>query len=112
MAEWVVHAVRGDTWRRTWFIEAADGSPVDLTGATARVVLRTRAGQLALEASTADGRITLTPAEGRIDLTVPAAAMRLPAGRYPFDLEVTFPDGRVRTYEQAVLALTEDHARE
>lgn len=112
MAEWVVRAVRGDTWRRTWFIETADGNPVSLAGATARLAARTRAGQVVLTASTTDGRIVLNPDQGRIDLVVPAAAMRLPAGRYPFDLEVTFPDGRVQTYEQAVLLLTEDHARE
>lgn len=98
---------RGDTWTRAWRLTAG-GVPLDLTGATARLHLRDEAGALAVAASTANGWLTLTPLSGRIDLAVPDSAMAIDPGRYKFDLEVTFNDGRRRTMEQATLLVRED----
>lgn len=103
--------IRGDTWKRTWIIKDQAG-PINLTGATARLQLRTMDDTLVAEASTANGRITITPLEGRIDMTMPAGVMAsLDVGLYKFDLEVTYPDNTVSTYEQGTVNLIPDVTR-
>jgi hypothetical protein len=84
------------------------GSAVDLSGATARLHVRDGSGAKVAEASTADGRITISPAEGRISLIMPASAMTVPPGTYRWDLEVTWPGGDVQTIEQQSLVVMED----
>lgn len=103
-----VKVFRGDTWQRAWVIAHEDGSVVDLTGVTARLHVRNAVGNLVASASTADGRLTIQPTEGRIDLLMPANAMVLTPGNYRFDIEVSFPSGIVRTYEQSALVVLED----
>lgn len=107
----VVRIFRGDTWRRSWQIES-DAGPVDLSGAVARLHVRNAEGALAMAASTADGRLTMHPAHGRIDLVMPYTATDVPPGGYRFDLEVTYPDGTRQTYEQASLMVLEDMSRD
>lgn len=108
----VVKLYRGDTWQRAWVIESPAGTPVDLTGATARLHVRDATGVKVMEASTADGRITIRPAEGRIDLAMPSSATAVSPGSYRFDIEVTYPDSTRATYEQATLVVLEDMTRD
>lgn len=82
--------------------------PLDLTGATPWLHLRDAAEDLVLEATVANGRLVLTPAEGRVDLTMEAAVMWLAPGRYPFDLQITDAAGVVRTVEQDRLIIVKD----
>lgn len=103
---------RGDTWQRAWVIKDSAGNPVDLTGATARLHVRDAAGAKVMEASTADGRLTLQPAAGRIDLVMPAAVTEVAPANYRFDIEVTYPSGVRTTYEQATLVVLEDMSRD
>lgn len=108
-----VKLFRGDTWQRAWVIKDAAGAPVDLTGAAARLHARDADGALAISASTSDARLSIdTPASGRIDMLVPASATGVTPGSYRFDLEVAFPNGIVRTYEQASLVVLEDMSRD
>lgn len=107
-----VKVYRGDTWQRAWLLEDGSGAPIDLTGASARLHVRDDAGTLLVSASTADGRLTLTPAQGRIDMLVPASAMAIAPGAYRFDIEVTFASGVRRTYEQDTLVVLEDISRD
>lgn len=44
----------GDTWTRAWELRDAAGSPIDLTGASARLQVRDAAGAVVITASTAD----------------------------------------------------------
>lgn len=103
-----VKVYRGDTWRRAWMLTDDGGNAVDLSGASARLHVRDQAGAKVAEASTADGRITMTPASGRIDMRMPAAAMAMQPGPYRFDLEITTAGGDVTTLEQAMLVVLED----
>lgn len=103
-----VKVYRGDTWLRAWVIQDESGAPVDLTGASVRLHVRDAAGVKVAEASTADGRLVITPLQGRIDMTIPAAAMAIAPGSYRFDLELTSAGGEVRTVEQATLVVLED----
>jgi hypothetical protein len=103
-----VKLYRGDTWTRAWELRDAAGNPIDLTGASARLQVRDATGAVVISASTTDGRITLTPASGRIDMSVPYSATGLAPGPYRFDLEVTHAGGMRRTYEQDTLVVLED----
>lgn len=107
-----VKIFRGDTWQRSWVIQDAAGNPVDLTGASARLHVRNAAGVKVMEASTVDGRLTLQPAQGRIDMVMPKEATGVTPGVYRFDIEVTYPNGVRFTYEQATLIVMEDMSRD
>jgi hypothetical protein len=107
-----VKLYRGDTWTRAWELRDAAGSPIDLTGASARLHVRDAAGAVVVSASTADGRLTITPASGRIDMLVPYSATAIAPGSYRFDLEVTHAGGLRRTYEQDMLVVLEDMAHD
>ena len=65
----------GTTWEESWqLLQEEDGPPVDLTGYEARMQVRdpvTR--ELVLELSTDNGRLSIVPADGEVNLTVAAA---------------------------------------
>jgi len=104
---------RGDTWRRSWRLQNSAGAPVDLTGAAARLHLRGSAGNLVIEATQANGRLTIDALAGAITLVVAAADTRdLPPARYPFDLEVTYAGGVVQTLEASVLNIKVDQTHD
>jgi hypothetical protein len=103
-----VRHIRGDTWRRAWVIKDSLGAPIDLTGAVPWLHLRDAAEALVLEATLANGRLTLTPAAGRVDLSMEAAVMWLDPGRYPYDMQITDATGVVRTVEQGTLVIVKD----
>jgi len=107
-----VKLVSGDCWRRTWRLQQSNGAPVDLTGASARLHVRNSAGAKVAEASTADGRITITPGQGLIEMTVPAAATGLSPGNYRYALEITYANGCVETVETNTLVVLEDVTRD
>jgi hypothetical protein len=107
-----VKLYRGDTWTRAWEIKDAAGNPIDLTGASARLQVRDATGAVVISASTIDGRLTLTPASGRIDMLVPYSATVIAPGSYRFDIEVTHASGIRRTYEQDTLIVLEDVTRD
>ncbi len=87
---WSPNLTAGETFRRrlTWRT-GTPLTPVDLTGYTARIQVRDRAtGEVAIELSTENGRITLDDA-GHIDLYVDELdTADIPAGRYRFDLRL------------------------
>ncbi|MDR1076374.1 MAG: hypothetical protein LBL59_08800 [Xanthomonadaceae bacterium] len=77
-----LHVTRGATWNtRIEFLDCA-GDPLDLSGYSLRMQVRTAAGRwgmtadetLAMELTTDNGRLVLTdPAAGVISIAVPAA---------------------------------------
>lgn len=107
-----VRLVAGDCWHRAWRLQQSGGAPVDLTGASARLHVRDAEGAKVAEASTADGRIVITPAQGRIEMTIPAAATALPVGSYRYALELTYASGCVETVETHTLVILEDVTRD
>ena len=107
-----VKIFRGDTWQRAWLIQDASNAPVDLTGVAVRLHVRDPAGVKVMEASLADGRMTVQPTAGRIDMTMPKEATVVAPGGYRFDIEVTFPTGVRYTYEQNTLVVLEDVTRD
>lgn len=103
---------RGDTWEREWRLTDPSGAPIDLTGASGRVQVRDADGALVAEASTSDGRLTLGGVAGTAVMVMPYSATAIAPGSYRFDFEITYAGGKRRTYEQNVLIVLEDMARD
>jgi hypothetical protein len=72
----------------------------DFTNCTALMHVRAVAGDstVVLTASTAAGTLVLGGTAGTVTFAVPAATMAaVAAGTYVYDLQLTWPDGRVET---------------
>lgn len=92
---------QGATFRYTVVLEQADGTPVDLTGATARMQVRPTQGSdvIFLALTTDNGGITITPLEGKLDLYAPAdATIGQDWRRGVYQLEVEYATGDVYRY--------------
>lgn len=75
-----------------------DGTPIDLTGYTARMQIRRRttSQQLVDTLTTENGKITLGGAEGTITLNLSATeTAALPAAQHQYDLELVSSGGEV-----------------
>lgn len=109
-----VKLIRGDTWQRVWVLKnKATQQPIDLTGIAVRLHVRDNAKSLVYAALTANGDIVVDGAAGKLSLTVAASVTATwTPGTYKFDIEVTYPDGTVRTYEPNVLAVLEDQTHD
>lgn len=82
---------QGSTFTRTLTYKDNAGNPINLTGYSAKMQVRTAtdATSVLLELSTANGRITLGGVLGTISLNAPASAMNFAGGVYVYDLELT-----------------------
>ena len=97
------------------YVSKDTGEPIDLTGYTARMHVRVTvdAQDVLLDFTVANGRITITPAEGKIVLELPAVeteALVLGHSRqsWVYDLELMDSNGFVtRAMEGEFLALPE-----
>ena len=109
-----VSIIRGDTWLRTWALKNPAKLPIDLTGATARLQVRSKDGVLLASAATTDGRIIISGVKGQIDLVMPPSVTSLfePLDEnYDFDIELTYATGIVKTLEIAELVVRKDITR-
>lgn len=104
---------RGDTWMRGWALKNPAKQPIDLSGATARLHLRSQAKALIYAATTTNGCIIVDAVAGKLALTVAASVTATwQPGTYKFDLEITYPDGTVTTYESSALSVIEDQTHD
>lgn len=85
-----------------------NGTPVDLTGATARLTIRTKQGLAAPiltdgDLTSADG-LTLGDAAGTVAILRSAAQTAAwTVGTYHYELKITFADGKTRAMLQGLL---------
>lgn len=89
---------RDDTWSETFKLTINNITPIDLTGATINIQVRTSAEspQVALSLSTTTSTITITGDDhNEINLN---KKVDIPAGNYVYDMKVTFPNTNSRTY--------------
>jgi len=105
---------QGQTWDTT-FIWEADGTPVDLSGYTARMMLRTtaEAPSPTVSLSTVGSTISVTTA-GQIILNYSAASSSaITAGTYLYDLEVEepAPSNKVRRLVQGRAVVSREITR-
>lgn len=82
---------QGATWSRTITVEDPDGTPIDLTGYSARMQVRSSydAQTALLSLSSPSGGISIDPLTGTLALTATAAqTAAMPAGIHVYDLEL------------------------
>lgn len=83
-------ADKGATLSRTIVWYSSGSTPMNLTGYTAKMQVRsTPTGAVVLELSTANGRIALGGSAGTITITAAASVMNMTADLYQYDLELT-----------------------
>jgi meiotically up-regulated gene 157 (Mug157) protein len=89
---------QGQTWDTTLLWQDSDGNPVDLTGWTARMMLRTTAEAASPTVSLSTATSTMTAlSNGVIGLSYSAiSSATITAATYLYDLEVVNPSGAVR----------------
>jgi hypothetical protein len=67
---------QGATFLMTLSFTYADGTPVDLAGYAGRMQVRERVGGLVLASVTEGQGVTVTPAQGKVEVRIPAATTR------------------------------------
>ena len=114
--EYDIKSKKGDTFNRrdfeiTEYDDAIDPiveTPVDLTGATMIMQIRADSGEAILHTfSTANGKIVIDDAPAG-KFHIEAEVLNFTAGVYKHDLQITFADGRVKTYYSGIFELTSD----
>jgi len=104
-----IRAKRRDTFELNVSVTDSDGADFDFTTHTALMHVRDAAsedGTLLVTLTTADSSITLT--DGTIALLKSAAGMDVEAGEYFYDLQITYPDGSVKTWLEGGFTVTDD----
>lgn len=104
--------VRADTGRPA---NAADFVPIDLTGCTARMQVRSEveSPDVLIELTTENGRITLGGVDGTVDLLISAAdtaAIDWDGG--VFDLEIVHPGGQVTRLAEGSVSVSPEVTRD
>jgi hypothetical protein len=98
--------IRGDTWHGIALKMSQDAVDVDLTDCTIRITFISRKESFTL--STGGNGITITsPTEGEFAFDEITALVYRP-GVYTGDLEITYPTGRIKTYCQVELTISDD----
>ncbi len=101
-------ARRGDTYNGVQFQYIINEVPKNLTGATIKIGFRQGSanGQQVLVLSTGNGVTITNAAQGifRIDPFI----VLLPAGNYPYDIQLTDVAGVVKTYVSGTLKVIQD----
>lgn len=106
---------QGATWDRTFTWESPPGTPVNLTGCTARLQLRVRDSDPdppLLELTSQNGGITLGGAAGTVAVVItPAQSSALAFKTANYDLEIVWPSGRVDRFLQGTITLDTEVTR-
>ena len=106
---------QGSTFTKLFTWKAGTpAAPVDLTGCTARMQLRSQitSDAILIELTTENGRITLGGTAGTIELTISAtdtAALNFTSAVY--DLEIVYADGTVRRLISGTATLSPEVTR-
>lgn len=90
---------QGATFREVVTLTDDEGSPIDLTGVTAKMQVRQGyTSPVLVELSTENDKISIDPEAGEITLTIPASeTMELkPREKVIYDLELYWPGSPVR----------------
>lgn len=106
---------QGATFRKRLTWKSPSGVPIDLTGCTARMQVRSEVGSptVLIELSTVNDRIVLGGANGTTDLYISdedTAAIAWDGG--VFDIEITHPGGDVTRLGQGYLNVSLEVTRD
>lgn len=99
---------RGDTWPGMILEILANESPLDLTGASFKMQIKTFAANDEIALDLSETIVSENPTTGV--LTVPPVKIDLPARSYVFDLEISLPEKTI-TPISGTLTVTQDVSR-
>lgn len=101
-------ALRGDTWNGQEYSVTVNGSPLNLAGTQIDIEFRAegKTGQLKKALSVGDGITVNDAANG--EFSIDPFVIDLAVGVYFFDIQFTFPDGKVKTYVEGQFLVTQD----
>jgi hypothetical protein len=104
---------RGDTWIHEFYFLQDDGiTPMPITGATSRMQLRDDADSILIDASTANGLLTLRLEDGVVVATIPYDEMEsVPVGEHRFDCEIVYASNTKESSPTYTLGVVEDITR-
>ena len=101
---------KGDTYDGVQFtlLNTEDNSPIDLTGVAIKIQFRydSRIGGIQKEITNGNG-ITLSDAAGGV-FSIDSFLIDWAADFYYYDIQITFPNGVVRTYIQGNITVIQD----
>lgn len=100
--------INNDTYNGTTITLLNDTTPIDLTGATIELQARRKGtNELIWGIDTTDGITLSDPTNGvfTIDEQVIAAT----DGTFPYDVQITFIDGRIKTYISGEITILRDY---
>lgn len=104
-------AKQGDTFERNFSVEHPNGTPYNFTGYSLQMQIKsTKQNTIsALELNSGD-EITLST--GQIKILIPSAKMKeIPARGYFYDLQITYPNGVVKTWLSGQFNINQDVTR-
>jgi len=101
--------IRNDTFQKVTFDIDRDGSPIDLTGATIRMMLRLNKTQASpdLSLSTAASGITITDAVNGL-FEIDEQIISIDSAVYFHDMELDESGGEVNTLIEGTFTVTQD----
>lgn len=104
---------QGATWSRDLTIKNPDGTPMNLTGFSARMQVRkdVDANTTLVELSTTNGLITVTPLLGKLTLTLDAASTGSLTKGGVYDLEIISGGGEVTRIIEGQVVLKKNVTR-
>ena len=83
-------------------------SPIDITGYTASLQVRSHTGRLLMELSSANGRVVNGGGNGRLAFAAPPAVTRAVDTHGTYELELTAPTGHVYRVISGNVAIEEE----
>ena len=100
---------QGDTWEPGTITASISGTPINLTGYTAKMEIRNiNSGSVVLTLTSPSSGIAMTSL-GVITITMTAAQTNALWGEYAYDLQITqTSSGAIRTYTYGVITVSAD----
>ena len=104
-------ARRGDTYEREFTVKKADNNLYDFSGCSAKMQIKINSFDLTYILELNSGE-EITLSLGVMKILIPAASMKniLPKNYY-FDLEITYPSGKVMTWLSGRFTVNQDVTR-
>jgi hypothetical protein len=101
--------LKGDTYEGTKFTINVNNAPLSLTGAFIKMSLKTNKSAVRsdFDLSTTNGRLLITNATAGTFQVVPQI-IDIPATLYYYDIEITLPNGKVKTYIEGQWKIEQD----
>jgi len=86
-------------------------APIDITGYSAALQVRGAGGELLMELSTANGRVSNGGTDGKLTFTAPPQATRAVTGPGAYELELTSASGEVYRVISGLVSIEDEVAQ-